>query len=103
MPPNTSRATGQGEFQFNTVTHQLTFAIVYDDLSGPATAGHIHGPGGPRTNAPAIVAFGVPDSPINGTATLTSAQAAALVAGELYVNIRTARYRDGEIRGQITK
>ena len=38
-----------------------------------------------------------------GSATLTDAQAADLMAGKLYVNIHTAANKGGEIRGQMTK
>jgi hypothetical protein len=40
------------------------------------------------------------DSPIKGTATLTAAQSADLLAGKWYVNLHTAANGGGEIRGQ---
>lgn len=103
VPPSQSRGTGAGEFQYDTSTNQLTFAIVYQDLTGPSIAGHIHGPADAGSNAGVIIPFGIAASPINGTATLTPDQADALVRGLLYVNIHTATYKDGEIRGQIVK
>ena len=33
----------------------------------------------------------------------TAAQAAAMMAGNTYVNIHTAAHKGGEIRGQLTK
>ena len=42
-------------------------------------------------------------SPVEGSATLTDAQAADLMAGKYYVNIHTAANPGGEIRGQVTK
>jgi hypothetical protein len=41
-------------------------------------------------------------SPIKGTATLTDAQVADLMAGKYYVNVHTAANPAGEIRGQLT-
>ena len=38
-----------------------------------------------------------------GSATLTDAQAADLMAGKYYVNIHTEANKGGEIRGQVTK
>ena len=46
---------------------------------------------------------GIATSPVEGSATLTDAQAADLVAGKYYVNIHTAANPGGEIRGQVTK
>ena len=42
-------------------------------------------------------------SPFEGSATLTDAQAAELIAGRWYVNIHTDAYPAGEIRGQVVK
>jgi hypothetical protein len=40
---------------------------------------------------------------VQGSATLTDAQAADLLAGRYYINIHTAATPAGEIRGQVTK
>lgn len=103
VPPNESTGTGQGTFTYNTATKQLRFTITYRGLTGPATAGHIHGPAAPGANAGVVVPFAVPETPITGTAMLTDAQAAALLAGQMYVNIHTDANKSGEIRGQIEK
>jgi Cu/Zn superoxide dismutase len=103
VPATDSKGAGQGTFTYNTDTKQLRFTITYRGLTGPATAGHIHGPAAPGANAGVIVPFAVPESPISGTATLTEGQAAALMAGQTYVNIHTDANKSGEIRGQIEK
>jgi hypothetical protein len=48
----------------------------------------------------ALPFVGSTDSPIKGSATLTAAQAADLLAGKWYVNLHTAANGGGEIRGQ---
>ena len=73
-------------------------------LSGPATAAHFHGPAETGKNAGVAVAIpNATSSPVEGSATLTDAQAADLIAGKYYVNIHTAANPGGEIRGQVTK
>ena len=102
VPPNPGYATGAGEFSYDTTTRKLTYKVTHSGLSGLATAAHIHGPAEPGKNAGVAIAFEKPVSPIEGSATLTEAQAADLVAGKLYVNVHTQANKDGEIRGQIT-
>ena len=98
----TSSGKGSGTFTYDPATHLLTYNVTYEGLTGPAAAAHIHGPADPGANAPPVVPFANPASPISGTATLTDAQAADLAAGKYYVNVHTAANRGGEIRGQIT-
>lgn len=101
VPPAASNASGDSEFTYNTDTRQLEFTVLYQNMSGPPTEGHIRGPASPGANGPAIIGFPALQSPISGTATLSNEEAAALQAGQLYVDIRTAVHPTGEIRGQI--
>jgi hypothetical protein len=103
VPPNDSKGQGQATFDYDSATRKLTWNVTYSGLSGPATAGHIHGPAAAGANAGVVVPFSKPDSPITGSATLTDAQAADLMAGRMYVNVHTKAHPGGEIRGQIGK
>jgi hypothetical protein len=104
VPPVNSAATGTAEIQLNTNTNVLTWKVTYTGLSGPATAGHIHGPAGPGANAGPVIPFqGVNANPIVGQATITPAQYGDLAAGLWYVNLHTAANPGGEIRGQLRK
>lgn len=103
VPANASGGTGMGEFVFDSSTNQLTFTVVYQGLSGPATAAQIHGPAKPQDNAPPAIGFPVPSSPISGTVRLTDVEAATLIAEQFYVNILTLAFPQGEVRGQIVK
>lgn len=88
----------------------------FTDLTGTASAGHIHGPtanGAPTSfgqNASVLFNFGAApftfntsatNGTVTGTMTLTSGQAAELLAGRYYVNIHTATNPGGEIRGYL--
>ena len=103
VPPNPSNAIGQVDAVFNKETSVLRWQLSYSGLSGPATAGHFHGPALVGANAGVSLPFtGAITSPMSGQATLTAVQAADLLAGRWYANIHTARYPGGEIRGQMT-
>ena len=104
VPPNSSKGTGILEGTYNTATKQLTYTVTYSGLTGNAAAAHFHGPADPGKNAGIVVPTqGSVASPIKGSATLTDAQAADLLAGKWYYNIHTAANKAGEIRGQVTK
>jgi hypothetical protein len=103
VPPNPSNASGQVDAVLDPATGVFRWQLSYDGLSGPATAGHFHGPAQVGANAGIALPFvGVLSSPMSGQATLTPAQMSDLLAGRWYANIHTARYPGGEIRGQMT-
>ena len=97
-------ATGNASVSYDTASKQVTWRITYAGLSGTPTAAHFHGPAQPGANAGVAVPIpNVATSPIQGSATLTDAQAADLLGGRYYINIHTAANPPGEIRGQVTK
>src|SRR6202035_1867737 len=103
VPANSSAATGNADIDYDAATKKLTWKVTYSGLSGPATAAHFHGPAEPGKNGGVAVAIpNAASSPAEGSATLTDAQAADLLAGKYYVNIHTAANPGGEIRGQVT-
>src|SRR4030088_2447813 len=104
VPANTSAGTGTADIDYDAASKKLTWKLAYSGLSGPATAAHFHGPAEAGKNAGVAVAIpSATSSPAEGSATLTDAQAADLVAGKYYVNVHTAANPGGEIRGQVTK
>jgi hypothetical protein len=104
VPPTTTAATGTADIDYDAATKKLTWNVTYSGLTGPATAAHFHGPAEAGKNAGVAVPIAnAGTSPVQGSATLTDAQAADLMAGKLYVNIHTAANPAGEIRGQVTK
>lgn len=104
VPATTSSGTGTADLDYDAATKKLSWKLTYSGLSGPATAAHFHGPADAGKNAGVMVPIpGAASSPVEGSATLTEAQASDLLAGKLYVNIHTAANPGGEIRGQVTK
>ncbi len=103
VPPNSSSGSGTAEATFDTDTKFLTYIVTYSGLTGPAMGAHFHGPSEAGKNAGIVLPFKTTQSPIQGTATLTDAQAADLLGGKWYANVHTAANPGGELRGQMTK
>jgi len=102
VPPKAGAGSGTVKTTLDKDTRKLTWVVTYSGLSGPVTAGHFHGPAGSGQNAGVVVPFtGSMASPIEGSATLTEAQMADLLAGKWYANLHTAANPPGEIRGQV--
>src|SRR3954452_20573802 len=100
VPPNASAGKGTADIDYDPATKKLSWKLTYSGLSGPATAAHFHGPAEAGKNAGVAVAIpNATSSPVEGSATLTDAQAADLTAGKYYVNVHTAANPGGEIRG----
>ncbi|GAB2791054.1 CHRD domain-containing protein [Rhabdobacter roseus] len=99
VPANTSTATGKAEGTFNNETKELKLTVTYQGIT--PVAWHIH-KAAAGTNGSVLFDFGTAfSSPFNYSTTLTAEQEADLKAGLYYVNIHSATYRAGEIRGQL--
>ena len=73
-------------------------------MTGDVTAAHFHGPAAVGEKASPVVPIDAPyTSPISGSATLTEPEAADLQAGMWDFNLHTAKYPDGELRGQLVQ
>ena len=103
VPPVTSSGTGTVTATYDTDSKKLSWKGTTSGLSGPPTAAHFHGPAAPTANAGVVVPIGSPGASFEGSANLTDAQAADLLAGRWYVNVHTAANPAGEIRGQVTR
>jgi hypothetical protein len=103
-PPTDSAGTGVADIEYDTDLKTLSWTITFANLSGDVTAAHFHGPAAEGAKADPVVPIkGNLKSPISGTSTLTPEQAADLQNELWYFNLHTAKYPDGEIRGQVLK
>lgn len=102
VPPVKTPAMGTVDAVLDRQTGLLRWKMSFSQLSGPATMAHFHGPAAIGANAGVALGFAAPvASPYEGRATLTAQQAADLLAGKWYVNMHTAKFPAGEIRGQM--
>jgi hypothetical protein len=102
VPPNTSAGQGTVTADYDSAKKTLVWTVNFTDLTGPVTAAHFHGPAAVGQNAPPVVPIkGALTTPIKGSVTLTDQQAADLKAGKIYFNLHTAKFPDGEVRGQL--
>ncbi len=100
VPATTSTARGTGKFVLNTKNNTLKFDIEVMNLSSQETGAHIHGPANPGANA--AILFALPSgSSKTGTWTYDQALEDKILSGQTYVNVHSANFPNGEIRGQI--
>lgn len=101
VPPVTTSASGSGTI---TVKEDKSVSGSVTTSGIAATAAHIH-MAAPGRNGPIIIRLtkGADGSTwsVSDGAKLTDAQYEAYKAGNLYVNVHSAAYKGGEIRGQL--
>jgi hypothetical protein len=86
-------------------TLRFSWRVSFTGLTSAAIGAAVHGPQRPGTNAGVQVDMGGkrPAATLQGSAVLTDAQLQYLLAGRMYVNIRSQKYPAGELRGQIQR
>lgn len=106
--PAANSSEGHGFGLFTLIGKELAFSINYRGLTGNALAAHLHGPATSAGTADVLIDL----APFNGGSfstsgvfvgkvTLTTAQLAAVADAQTYVNIHTAMFGGGEVRGQV--
>lgn len=100
VPTNASPAQGCGMFIVDTDANTMTYRITRWGLTSAETAAHIHGFSDPGVNSGVQHPLPAGDLKV-GVWNFTEAQESAILMGRCYVNIHTANFPGGEIRGQI--
>jgi hypothetical protein len=103
VPANSSTATGTATFKYDKTTYKLSGTVTFSGMT--ATASHIH-KGAMGQSGGVVIPLDV-TAPVTSPITLEpteldSTQRADLMANMYYVNIHSADFPAGEIRGQLT-
>ncbi len=101
-PEVATTATGEVEATLADLT--LNVAGTFQGLTGPAVAAHVHGPASREETAGIVCPLTVTaetSGTVTGSCNFTEEQAEQLRDGRMYVNIHTAQFPQGEIRGQL--
>lgn len=102
--PIESEGNGEVVATYDTDTMVLSWTVTYQDMSGPLTGAHFHGPATAEENAGIVIAFdGIDESPFSGEAELVDEEAEQMLDGLFYANLHTAENPGGEIRGQLVQ
>jgi hypothetical protein len=100
-----SSGRGRAEFSLDRATLTFSWNVSVERVTSRTLSVSVNGPQRPGTNAGVQIDLaprGLAPT-LRGSAVLTEAQLDYLLAGRMYVNVRSARYPDGELRGQIQR
>ncbi|HEY3240611.1 MAG TPA: CHRD domain-containing protein [Acidimicrobiia bacterium] len=97
-------SSGTAKVDIDTDTNQVCYELTTSGLSEQPTAAHIH-QGAKGTSGPVVIDFMVPTNGMKGCVTSDATKVAAVTGdpGGHYVNIHTASYSAGAMRGQLAE
>ena len=102
VPPTGSTATGSANV--TVAGNRLAIDGAWDGFDIVDPGAHVHGPAAASENAGILfeLAYDNAARTFEGTFTLDQEQMAWFLENELYINLHSAAFPGGEIRGQIT-
>ncbi|HMO13866.1 MAG TPA: CHRD domain-containing protein [Pirellulaceae bacterium] len=104
VPPNASPGLGTATAIFDDISGAMNITGNYSGLLAPAIDAHLHGYAPMGSNAGVV--FGLSFNPstagtINGNGVIPAARIPDVLNGLTYINIHSAVFPGGEIRGQL--
>ncbi len=106
VPPVDGNGSGMADFTLERKGLKLSWKIDLKGLSGAPTQVYLHGPERPGANAPMVINLapnGAKGPQIVGDTVLDELQLSYFLTQRVYVNVHTAKFKDGEVRGQIER
>lgn len=101
VPPVATAGRGWAVVKVEQPSNLVKVYAFYESLSGSPTAAHLH-QGAIGANGGVVLPLAASGlSSFSGSATLTSAQVAAIISNGSYVNFHSGANPGGEIRGQV--
>ena len=100
VPPIQTSARGNLDATYDTSSRRLSWTGTQSGLSSKITGIHFHAHSRPSKTAGVSKSV---ESLAGGSATLSEAEAADLIAGTWYIDIHTRAHPEGEIRGQLMR
>ena len=106
----TSSGSGSAILQLSADQSYATLHFTYSNLTSPKVSEHIHGPADPGVSASIIFDIDTVTPQADGSYkwvfaqsgnTTVAQQIAAIQGGRVYINIHSAQYPNGELRGQF--
>jgi hypothetical protein len=109
VPTTDSAALGVAHLTYDTQTKMLCYSISYTGLEGGQNdelQSHFHGPAPAGQNGDVLFSISPGPSPVGSPKSgcvgpLEKDHKKALLKGELYINVHTNQFANGEIRGQV--
>ena len=111
VPPNASQGSGSGRYELSVGGAELRFVITATGLSGPVTEAHFHVLAPSAGTDPVVFDLGPFLTEVDGQVSVAGASSLAewsidnafekILTGQIYVNLHTDAYPDGEIRGGV--
>ncbi len=100
-----SPGVGRVDFMLDRPSLRLSWTLTYRNLTSPAIGVHIHGPQTPGGEAGIMFDLAPQGmhSPLTGSVVLNDSDLIYLLQDRLYVNLKTAKYKEGELRGEVRR